>query len=83
MDGERLFDILVIMRRLTEPEAHRARAAIIEGDFPEGMHARCARCRSVKPATDGEFVSVTVPGTGPMKMFKCSDCRDVRRDSAA
>ena len=70
------------MRKLTEPEAHRARAAIIEGSYPEGMHARCAWCRKVAPAAEGEFVEVTVPGTGATKVFKCSDCRE-RSDSAA
>lgn len=71
------------MRKLTEPEAHRARAAIIEGNFPEGMHARCAWCRKVAPAGEGEFLDIKVPGTGATKVFRCSDCRDQRSDSAA
>jgi hypothetical protein len=71
------------MRRLTEPEAHRARAAIIEGDFPEGMNARCAWCRKVAAVSGGEFVTVNVPGTGATSVFKCSTCSDGRRNSAA
>lgn len=71
------------MRRLTEPEAHRARAAIIEGNFPEGMSARCVHCRAVKPVDEGDFVTVKVSGTGHMKMFKCAECLDERQHEGA
>jgi hypothetical protein len=70
------------MRRLSDPEAHRARTDLVEGRFPEGMNARCAWCRKVKPARDGDFVAVNVPGTGSTSMFKCSSCRE-EHDSAA
>jgi hypothetical protein len=71
------------MRRLTEPEAHRARAAIIEGEFPEGMSARCAWCRKVGAVAEGEFVAVNVPGTGATQVFRCGACLDGERNSAA
>jgi hypothetical protein len=71
------------MRRLTEPEAHRARAAIIEGEFPEGMNARCAWCRKVAAVSGGRFVTVNVPGTGATSMFRCSDCLGGERQGAA
>jgi hypothetical protein len=62
------------MRRLSDPEAHRARTDLLEGRFPEDMRARCAWCRSVRPAREGRFVEVNVPGTGHTSMFKCSTC---------
>jgi hypothetical protein len=71
------------MRRLTEPEAHRARAAIIEGEFPEGMTARCAWCRKVAAVAEGRFVTVNVPGTGATSMFRCSECLGGERQGAA
>ncbi|MDQ3662655.1 MAG: hypothetical protein M3526_00585 [Actinomycetota bacterium] len=71
------------MRRLTEPEAHRARAAIIEGDYPEGMTARCAWCRKIAAVSAGRFVSVHVPGTGATSVFKCPDCLGGEREGAA
>ena len=71
------------MRRLTEPEAHRARAAIIEGDYPEGMTARCAWCRKIAAVSTGRFVSVHVPGTGATSVFKCPDCLDGEREGVA
>jgi hypothetical protein len=54
----------------------------VEGRFPEDMNARCAWCRKVTSARDGEFVEVNVPGTGPTSMFKCARCGQ-ERDSAA
>ena len=71
------------MRRLTEPQAHRARTDIIEGRFPEGLRARCAWCRSVAPADDGRFVDVDVPGTGATRGFKCGGCLASEREGAA
>ncbi len=71
------------MRRLTEPEAHRARTAIIEGQFPQDMQARCAWCRRVETVGEGRFVAVEVPGTGHTQMFKCSSCLKEGEGSAA
>ncbi len=70
------------MRRLTEPEAHRARAAIIEGEFPEGMNARCAWCRKVGAVAAGEFVTVDIPGTGATRVFRCGSCVSERNSAA-
>ncbi|MEA2505667.1 MAG: hypothetical protein QOH48_285 [Actinomycetota bacterium] len=64
------------MRRLSEPEAHRGRMAIIEGRFPEGMTARCSWCGTVQPANDGEFLAIRIPGTGPSRVFRCGNCRN-------
>jgi hypothetical protein len=83
LDSELAFYILGGMRRLTEPEAHRARAAIIEGDYPEGMTARCAWCRKIAAVSAGRFVSVHVPGTGATSVFKCPDCLGGEREGAA
>ncbi len=69
------------VRKLTEPQAHRGRVAIIEGNFPEGMQARCAWCRDVAPVNEGEFVVSTRPGNGPSRLFRCSDCSE--KESAA
>jgi hypothetical protein len=49
------------MRKLTEPQAHRGRVAIIEGRFPEGMQARCAWCGKVDEVAEGEMVSTDRP----------------------
>ena len=70
------------MRRPTEPEAHRARAALIDGRVPPEMQARCAYCRQVSTASEGKFVVVEVPGTGHTRMFRCASC-GAARDSAA
>ena len=69
-----MFDILGPMRRLSDPEAHRARTDLLEGRIPADMNARCAWCRGVHPAREGRFVVVNVPGTGHTSMFKCSSC---------
>jgi hypothetical protein len=71
------------MRRLTEPQAHRARTDIIEGRFPEGLRARCAWCRAVAAADEGRFLEVVVPGTGATRVFKCSDCVESEAEGAA
>ena len=70
------------MRKLSDPEAHRARTAIVEGRFPEDMNARCAWCREVSPAREGKFIEVNVPGTGHTGMFQCSRCEQERRGAA-
>jgi hypothetical protein len=62
------------VRRLSDPEAHRARTDLLEGRIPADMNARCAWCRAVRPAREGRFVVVNVPGTGDTSMFKCSSC---------
>ncbi len=64
----------LVMRKISDPEAHSARTDIIEGRFPEGMSARCSWCRKVKPVAKGDFVAVRGWGTGPSRVFKCSDC---------
>ncbi len=70
------------MRRLRETEAHAARTAIIKGQFPEGMQARCSFCAQVQAVDDGELVQVNRTGMGPSKVFRCSDCAR-EEDSAA
>jgi hypothetical protein len=70
------------MRRLSDPEAHRARTALVEGRFPEDMNARCAWCRKVRPARDGAFVEVRIPGTGHTSMFRCAECERESRGAA-
>jgi hypothetical protein len=79
---ELVFDIITGMRKLSDPEAHRARTALVEGRFPEDMHARCAWCRDVHPAREGRFIEVNVPGTGQTSMFQCSDCDHERKGAA-
>jgi hypothetical protein len=71
------------MRKLTEPQAHRARAAIIDGNYPKDLQARCGWCRSVLPVKKGEFVDLPRKGAGPSRAFKCSDCIARERGSAA
>jgi hypothetical protein len=63
------------MRKIKETEAHRARTAILEGRFPEGMQARCAWCGKVGKVGEGEFVDRQITAAGPGKVFKCSECR--------
>ena len=70
------------MRKLSDPEAHRARTDLVEGRFPEDMNARCAWCRNVRPARAGEFIEVNVPGTGHTSMFRCADCAQERQGAA-
>lgn len=69
------------MRKIKETEAHRARTAIIEGQFPEGMQARCAWCGNVREVTKGEFVDSSLIAAGPGKVFRCAECAD--KESAA
>ncbi len=71
------------MRKLTEPEAHRGRTALIDGRFPQDMQARCAWCRRVDAVGEGAFVTVDVPGTGHTRMFRCSSCAKEDAGSAA
>ena len=77
------FDILADMRRLRETEAHAARAALIEGQYPKGMQARCSFCARVEPVESGEMIEVNPTGLGPTKVFRCSACSETREDSAA
>lgn len=69
------------MRKIKETEAHKARTAIIEGDFPEGMKARCAWCGRVREVSQGEFVDSSLLAAGPGKVFRCAECGN--RESAA
>jgi hypothetical protein len=48
---------------------------IIEGQYPDGLTARCVACTKVRPVAEGEMVEVaTVPSRGPARVFVCSDC---------
>ncbi|MEA2433321.1 MAG: hypothetical protein QOG54_778 [Actinomycetota bacterium] len=67
------------MRKLTEPQAHRGRVAIIEGRFPEGMQARCAWCGKVEVVNEGEMVDTDRPGSGPSRIFRCASCSEKYR----
>jgi hypothetical protein len=71
------------MRKLTEPQAHRGRVAVIDGNFPEGMQARCAWCRQIQAIVEGEMVSVRAGASGATRMFKCSDCVAEENEGAA
>lgn len=71
------------MRKLTEPQAHRGRVAVIDGEYPEGMKARCAWCGNVQPVDEGELVASRTKGDGPSRLYMCSDCLDERREGAA
>ena len=62
------------MRKLTEPQAHRGRVAVIEGNFPEGMQARCAWCGNVQGVEDGQLISPSLRGGGATRLFKCGKC---------
>lgn len=46
----------------------------MDGNFPEGMEARCSWCGKVHPVSSGAFVSVRFSGMGPARVFKCSAC---------
>ncbi|MFN2593811.1 MAG: hypothetical protein ABR579_02840 [Actinomycetota bacterium] len=71
------------MRKLSEPEAHRARAAIINGEYPEGMQARCAWCADIRPISEGTFVDAARPGVGAARVFRCETCEQDQESSAA
>ncbi len=71
------------MRKLTEPQAHRGRVAVIEGNFPEGMQARCAWCQRIEAVVEGEMMSVTRGGSGATRMFRCSECLAEESEGAA
>ena len=62
------------MRKLTEPQAHRGRVAVIEGNFPEGMQARCAWCGDVQAVEEGQMLDTIRRGPGATHLFKCSKC---------
>ena len=71
------------MRKLSEPEAHRARTAIINGDYPEGMQARCGWCGGVREVSEGSFVDAARPGVGAARVFRCENCEQDEESSAA
>ena len=71
------------MRKLTEPQAHRGRVAVIEGNFPEGMQARCAWCQSIEPVEDGQMIPSAHRGAGPSRLFRCSKCAETEAEGAA
>ncbi len=70
------------MRKLTEPQAHRGRVAVIEGRYPEGMQARCVWCREVKDVNEGELVTAMTKGVGATHLFRCGDCLEEREGAA-
>jgi hypothetical protein len=78
-----MFGKMQPMRKLTEPQAHRGRVAVIDGNFPEGMRARCAWCRRIEPIIEGEMVSAHTGGNGATRMFKCSGCLTEENEGAA
>ncbi len=71
------------MRRPTDAEAHRGRAALIEGRYPEDMEGRCALCGKVKRIADGKMVEGDRPTVGAMRSFVCSDCLEASGGRAA
>jgi hypothetical protein len=71
------------MRRLTDSQAHKGRAALIDGEYPEGMQARCARCEKVRAIAEGELFEVSPHPEGPLRVFVCSECVGELRRSAA
>ncbi|MDQ4145457.1 MAG: hypothetical protein M3198_17290 [Actinomycetota bacterium] len=71
------------MRKLTEPQAHRGRVAVIEGNFPEGMRARCAWCQTIEPVEQGQMLASVHRGAGPTRLYRCSKCVDGEREGAA
>ena len=71
------------MRKLTEPQAHRGRVAVIDGNFPEGMQARCAWCGQIEEIVEGEMVSARAGASGATRMFKCSRCLTEESEGAA
>lgn len=71
------------MRKLTEPQAHRGRVAVIEGDFPEGMRARCAWCQTIESVEEGQMIASAHRGAGPTRIFRCSKCASGEREGAA
>lgn len=71
------------MRRLTESQAHKGRAALIDGEYPDGMQARCARCERVRAIAEGELFKVRPHAEGPQRVFVCSECVVELRRSAA
>ena len=62
------------MRRLTEPQAHRGRAAVIDGRYPEGMQARCVLCGKSQPIEKGKLVAGRARPNEPVRHFLCSNC---------
>ena len=71
------------MRKLTEPQAHRGRVAVIEGNFPEGMRARCAWCQTIEEVEQGQMLAAEHRGSGPTRLYRCSKCLDEEREGAA
>lgn len=71
------------MRRLTEPQAHRQRIEILEGRYPEGLKARCAKCERVTEANGGRFVVPKGNPFGTVQVFICSDCLEEAASTAA
>lgn len=71
------------MRKLSEPEAHRGRQAVINGEYPEGMQARCAWCGEVRPVIEGSFVGGARPGIGAARVFRCGECQKDGEETAA
>lgn len=62
------------MRRLTEPQAHRERLAVIEGDYPEGMEARCGLCGRREEIRRGQLLERRRMSQDATRVFVCSVC---------
>ncbi|MFN2526077.1 MAG: hypothetical protein ABR505_07415 [Actinomycetota bacterium] len=66
------------MRRLTEPQAHRERLAVIEGDYPEGMEARCGLCGRRQQIRQGQLLERRRNSHEASRVFVCSVCLKAR-----
>ena len=64
------------MRKITEPQAHRARAALVEGAYPEDMKARCAACGKVGAVSEGSLMRARKQTPGATGFFVCGGCAD-------
>ena len=71
------------MRRLSEPEAHRGRVAVIQGEYPEGMRARCGGCEKVFDIADGSLVEIKGRGSQATRIFLCASCLERTNADAA
>ena len=71
------------MRRLSDPEAHRGRTALIDGKYPEGMKGRCSICSKVSSIEEGKMVDAPRSSRGPARAFVCAGCLSDRSEDAA
>lgn len=66
------------VRRLTEPQAHRERLAVIEGEYPEGMEARCGLCGRREEIRAGKVLARRRSSHDATHVFVCSVCLKAR-----